>query len=118
MTRLTASLLVVFLSAMGFLVALTFSAYPQTITAEYPPNIVAEIHIDNPQGSNNPVASFETDWGTVTVRYRTTGNGANGCCPDVVEIIDHPPGTAAIPPALEVPEEGHGIIQIIEQVGM
>lgn len=62
---------------------------------------------------------FETTRGMVILRLVTTTNGyCSPGCPDLVEVVEVPPGVVAIPRYSHTPEEGVAILTLFEFTGM
>ena len=93
---------------------LTFSEDAEGITLHYHNEVTTMWDVLSEQ-----VYRFESSRGPVVFKLtRTRNNDCAEPCPDLLEVMDTPPGTVAVPPVVELPEEGNTTIRVIEFSGM
>ena len=77
----------------------------------------AVVEIDNLLGTYNRVETITTEYGDVLIRYETIG-GHNPTDDDIVTVVDLPPGVAADPMEMKLPDGDKGQVCLMESVGM
>lgn len=96
---------------------ITFAPTCTGVTPREEPGYLLALDARNETPDFSGVCVFSTEQGDVTVRHTVTGNGPDGCCADVFDIIDQPAGTVALPPSLTLEEGEDGDILIMEWSG-
>jgi hypothetical protein len=76
----------------------------------------AIVSIENRMGRYNAVETLETDHGVVSIRYETVGNH-NATDHDLVDVVDLPPGVAANPMHIDLPDGDTGYVCLMEYLG-
>ena len=76
----------------------------------------ALVAIENRMGRYNAVEALETEHGDVSIRYETIGNH-NATDHDLVDVVDLPPGVAANPMHIDLPDGDTGYICLMEYLG-
>lgn len=76
----------------------------------------ATIAIENRMGRYNAVETLETEHGDVSIQYETVGNH-NATDHDLVDVVDLPPGVAANPMHIDLPDGDTGYICLMEYLG-
>lgn len=110
-----------FAACICALAALPAAAQQVTWTLPEDGSAVAIIHFDNiRKGGGVRGYTIETSHGPIVLRHIITPNVPVGteCCADTLEVIDHPAGTVAIPPGIELGEGLKADIVIREWEGM
>lgn len=108
---------------MKLAIAFTFLASPalalSTVTATTPDDALLVVTLQNGATLHrDETHTFQTDLGPVTVRFVSTTDGPNGCCPDSLQVIDMPNGARAVPDTfIEVDEDTSGSIRIERYIG-
>lgn len=83
----------------------------------HPPsgNCFAIVRIENRMGGYFRTETLQTEHGPVSIRYHTVGDHAPGD-DDIVEVMSLPPGVAALPMHMELPDDDTGEICLMEYV--
>lgn len=76
----------------------------------------AVVHIENRMGRYTAVETLETEHGPVSIRYETIG-GHNATDFDLVDVVDLPPGVAANPMHIDLPDGETGRVCLMEWSG-
>lgn len=66
---------------------------------------------------------IETPQGTVVLQVHRTKNNScegpdGGGCPDMLEVVETPPGTIVVPAMIELPEETSATLRLVEFLGL
>jgi hypothetical protein len=76
----------------------------------------ALVSIENRMGRYSAVETLETDHGPVSISYETIGNH-NATDHDLVDVVDLPPGVAANPMHIDLPDGDTGYVCLMEYLG-
>lgn len=76
----------------------------------------AIVSIENTYGMYRAIETLETEHGPVSIQYHTIGNH-NATDHDLVDVVDLPPGVAANPMHIDLPDGDTGFVCLMEYLG-
>lgn len=76
----------------------------------------AVVAIENRMGRYTAVEALETEHGVVSIRYETVGSH-NATDHDLVDVVDLPPGVAASPMHIDLPDGDVGFVCLMQYLG-